>query len=91
MISFLGPFTTELTEKLVNPLPDFQAQVADIYRHYGDDMVDVQSVQQCVDVNRWRRTWRDMDGAPQDLVATLDACNPHFFPGIYCALKTVLT
>jgi len=68
------------------------AAVADVYRHYGDDLVDVQSLQQLgVEVNRCRTTWRDIDGTPRDLVTTLDACKPQFFPGIYRALNTFLT
>jgi len=90
----------EPTEKPVDQLPGFQVQyfiptklpgfntaaVADIYRQYGDDMVDDQSLEQLgVEVNRWRTTWRDIDGAAQDFGTMLDACNPQFFPGIYCA------
>jgi len=98
----LDHLTTELTEKLVKALPGFQAQyliptkllgldaatVAYIYRHNGNDVVEVQSLEKLgIEMNRWRMTWRDIVGAPPDIVTTLDACNSQFFPGIYSALK----
>ena len=44
------------------------------------------------EVTRWRRRWLLVeDGIPQTLEETLDFANPELYPGIYVAVKMLLT
>ena len=61
--------------------------------HFGGDMaIDLEAFK--LEVNRWRYRWsirEATDPLPQTLVETLEAANAAFYPGIYVAVKTVLT
>ncbi|XP_068738141.1 52 kDa repressor of the inhibitor of the protein kinase-like [Montipora capricornis] len=102
---FLDHLVSELNELLVKPLPGFQAQylipgklqdlsekcVEDIYNYYGDDMhITLDEFKR--EVTRWRHRWPiTEDDPPQTLVETLDFADPELYPGIYVAVKTLLT
>ena len=44
------------------------------------------------EVTRWRHRWLlSEEGSPQSLVETLDYANAELYPGIYLAIKTLLT
>ena len=64
-----------------------------IHAHYGGDMaIDLEEFK--LEVNRWRYRWsirKPTDPLPQTLVETLDVANAAFYPGIYVAVKTLLT
>ena len=64
-----------------------------IHAHYGGDMaIDLEEFK--LEVNRWRYRWsirEPTDPLPQTLVETLDVANAAFYPGIYVAVKTLLT
>ena len=66
--------------------------VEDIYSHYGEDM-DMSLDDFKREVTRWRHRWRLSEGGnlPQTLVETLDYTNAELYPGIYVAMKTLLT
>lgn len=102
---FLDHLVSELNELLVKPLPGFQAQylipgklqdlsekcVEDIYNYYGDDMLMTLDEFKR-EVTRWRHRWPiTEDDPPQTLVETLDFADPELYPGIYVAVKTLLT
>ena len=63
----------------------------DIYNHYGEDMhMSLDEFKR--EVTRWRHRWLLSDeGSPQSLVETLDYANAELYPGIYLAIKTLLT
>ena len=64
-----------------------------IYAHYGGDMaIDLEEFK--LEVNRWRYRWsigEPTDPLLQTLVETLDVADAAFHPGIYVAVKTLLT
>ena len=64
-----------------------------IHVHYGDDKaIDLEAFK--LKVNRWRYRWSIREPThplPQTLVETLDVSNAAFYPGIYVAVKTLLT
>ena len=44
------------------------------------------------EVTRWRHRWLlSEEGSPQSLVETLDYANAELYPGIYLAIKTLVT
>ena len=63
----------------------------DIYSHYGEDMhMSLDEFKR--EVTRWRHRWLlSEEGSPQSLVETLDYANAELYPGIYLAIKTLLT
>ena len=66
--------------------------IEDIYSYYGDDMhLSLDDFKR--EVIRWRHRWllEEDDNKPQTLVETLDHANPDFYPGIYVAVKILLT
>ena len=70
-----------------------EEKLMSIHAHYGDDMaIDLEAFK--LEVNRWRYRWsirEPTDPLPQTLVETLDVANAAFYPGIYVAVKTLLT
>lgn len=63
----------------------------DIYNYYGDDM-HMTLDEFKGEVTRWRHRWPiTEDDPPQTLVETLDFADPELYPGIYVAVKTLLT
>ena len=65
--------------------------VEDIYNYYGDDM-HMTLDEFKGEVTRWRHRWPiTEDDPPQTLVETLDFADPELYPGIYVAVKTLLT
>ena len=63
----------------------------DIYSHYGEDMhMSLDEFKR--EVTRWRHRWLlSEEGSPQSLVETLDYANAELYPGIFLAIKTLLT
>ena len=63
----------------------------DIYSHYGEDRhMSLDEFKR--EVTRWRYRWLlSEEGSPQSLVETLDYANAELHPGIYLAIKTLLT
>ena len=63
----------------------------DIYSHYGEDMhMSLDEFKR--EVTRWRHRWLlSEEGNPQTLVEMLDYANAELYPGIYLAIKTLLT
>ncbi|XP_068704558.1 52 kDa repressor of the inhibitor of the protein kinase-like [Montipora foliosa] len=106
-LPFLDHLVAEINEKLVVPVPGFQAQLLipgklgqltaeklkSIHEHYSVDMaIDLEEFK--LEVNRWRHRWsirEPTDPLPQTLVEILDVANPAFYPAIYVAVKTLLT
>ena len=70
-----------------------EEKLKSIHAHYGGDMaIDLEEFK--LEVNRWRYRWsirEPTDPLPQTLVETLDVANAAFYPGIYVAVKTLLT
>ncbi|XP_068678401.1 52 kDa repressor of the inhibitor of the protein kinase-like [Montipora foliosa] len=79
-------------QRAVGKLQDLSEKcVEDIYNYYGDDMhMTLDEFKQ--EVTRWRHRWPiTEDDPPQTLVETLDFADPELYPGIYVAVKTLLT
>ena len=70
-----------------------EEKLKSIHAHYGSDMaIDLEDFK--LEVNRWKYCWsirEPTDPLPQTLVETLDVANAAFYPGIYVAVKTLLT
>ena len=70
-----------------------EEKLKSIHAHYGSDMaIDLEEFK--LEVNRWKYRWsirEPTDPLPQTLVETLDVANAAFYPGIYVAVKTLLT
>ena len=65
-----------------------EEKLKSIHAHYGGDMaIDLEEFK--LEVNRWR--YQPTNPLPQTLVETLDVANATFYPGIYVAVKTLLT
>ena len=70
-----------------------EEKLKSIHAHYGGNMaIDLEKFK--LEVNRWRYRWsirEPTDPLPQTLAETLDVANAAFYPGIYVAVKTLLT
>lgn len=68
------------------------ANVESIFEFFGDDMhISLKDFQ--VEIKRWKSRWshRESVRLPKTLLETLDETNAALYPGIYVAMKTLLT
>ena len=69
-----------------------EGKVESIFEYFGDDMaISLNDFK--LEVTRWKHRWslRESDRLPKTLLETLDETNVAFYPGIYVAIKTLLT